>query len=52
LDENLNARSTIKKIFGGSLFQKSHPSPSDRITIAKKNIPMLFILTSTLFYKK
>lgn len=41
LDEDLNPKSLMKKLFAGPAFIKSHPNPSIRATKAIENIQLL-----------
>ena len=41
LDEELNPRSTMKKLFSGPAFIKSHPNPAERAIKATENIKLL-----------
>lgn len=43
LDESMKPVGTLKKIFGGTVFQKSHPAPHLRKDLAIKNLNVLFI---------
>jgi hypothetical protein len=42
LDVDLNPITGLKKIFNGSAFEKSHPAPNMRATLAIRNILLLF----------
>jgi len=44
LDVDLKPLSTTKKLFGGTFFQKSHPSPSSRKEIAIINFKRLMVM--------
>lgn len=41
LDEDMNAKSLVKKLFAGPAFIKSHPNPSSRANKAIDNIKLL-----------
>ena len=38
LDDNMQKKSTLKKIFGGTAFTTGHPNPSTRLNVALINI--------------
>jgi len=49
-DESMKKPSGLSKILGGSVFQKSHPSPQVRPEIAIQNIKRIFILLNSYDY--
>ncbi len=42
LDIDLNPKTGLKKMFNGSAFEKSHPAPNMRASLAIRNILLLF----------
>jgi hypothetical protein len=44
LDENFENKSVVKRVFGGTRFTKSHPSPNSRKEIAFVNISRLTVI--------
>ncbi len=47
LDESMKPVGTLKKIFGGTVLQKSHPAPHLRKDLAIKNFKLLFMQMAT-----